>query len=131
MNAGRGRSQREIGIVCGLSIGTVNRLPQRTDLAGLGWTLPAGLDADGLHERPNVRPSDGRPDACREVLGCATTHNEGVLALGVKGDELECTGIDWACSPPQKTGRAVTGGSLGVLGRLGGGRCSGLAAPHR
>ena len=81
-----------------------------------GWTLPAGLDADGLHERLNIRPSDGRPDARREVLGCATTHNEGVLALGVKGDELECTDIDWACSPPQNTGRPVTGGSLRALG---------------
>ena len=33
---------------CGLSVGVVNGLPQRADLAGLGRPLLAGLDADGF-----------------------------------------------------------------------------------
>ena len=51
MRHGCGRSQREIGSACGLLVGAVNGLLQRVELAGLGWPLPAGLDADGLHER--------------------------------------------------------------------------------
>ena len=34
-----------------LSVGVVNGLLQRADLAGLRWPLSAGLYADGLHER--------------------------------------------------------------------------------
>ena len=51
MRHGSGRSQRKIGSACGLSVGVVNRLPQRAELSGLGWPLPAGMDADGLHKR--------------------------------------------------------------------------------
>ena len=57
--------------MCELSAGAANRLLQRADLAGLGWPLPADLDADGLRERPSDRPSAGR-----EALAFAAIHTE-------------------------------------------------------
>ena len=76
MRQGCGRSRREIGSVWGLSVGLVNGLLQRADLASLGWPLSAGLDADGLHERVYGKPSGRRPDACREVLDFAAMYKE-------------------------------------------------------
>ena len=71
-----GRSQREIARACGLSAGGVNQLLQRADLAGLGWPLPADLDAEGLRERLYGRPSGGRRDPRREALDFAAMHAE-------------------------------------------------------
>ena len=68
MRHGCGRSQREIGSACGLSLGAVNGLRQRAERAGLGWPLPAGLDADGLHERLYGKASGRRPDARRSPV---------------------------------------------------------------
>ena len=59
MRHGCGRSQRKIGSACGLSVGVVNGLLQRSDLAGLGRSLPAGLAADWLHERLYARAPGG------------------------------------------------------------------------
>lgn len=60
-----GLSQREIALACGLSAEGVNQLLQCTDLAGLGWPLPADLDAEGLRERRSGRRSGGCWDGCR------------------------------------------------------------------
>ena len=76
MRHGCGRSQREIGSACGLSVGAVNGLLQRAELAGLGWPLPAGLDADGLHERLYGKASGRRPDARRAALDFGSMHKE-------------------------------------------------------
>ena len=71
-----GRSRREIGSACGLSVGVVNGLLQRADLAGLGWPLPTGLNADGLREWVYGKPSGRRPDARREALDFAAMDKE-------------------------------------------------------
>lgn len=71
-----GRSQREIGSACGLSIGAVNGLLQRAEPAGLGWPLPAGLDGDGLKEWLHGKPSGRWPDARRAALDFAAMHTE-------------------------------------------------------
>ena len=76
MRRGCGRSQREVGSVCGLSVGVVNGLLQRADRAGLRWPLPTGLDAAGLRERVYGKPSGRRPDARREALDFAAMDKE-------------------------------------------------------
>ena len=76
MRHGCGRSQREIGSACGLLVGAVNGLLQRVELAGLGWPLPAGLDADGLHERLYGKASGRRPDARWAALDFGAMHKE-------------------------------------------------------
>ena len=71
-----GRSQREVARSCGVSLGTVNGLLKKAELAGLGWPLPEDLDEGQLHKRLYGRAEGIQRRSRREAIDFASVHKQ-------------------------------------------------------